>query len=164
MKRNKSSEIIFVLALFCIYTLSSLFLSVLGADIYRKNVESSEENYNIRTSVLYLTEKTRQNETIGSVRVDTAVGGDALVLSKDYGDGDIYETWIYAEEGYLCEVLVAPETEIVEGTGQKIMPISKMALTLNTSGLLEIEVEDIRGNLFNSTVYLECDTGVENDE
>ncbi len=153
--KKRVSDIFLTLALFCIYTLSSLFLSVLGADVYRENVFDSESNYNIRTSILYLTEKTRQSEFSNSIRVDSALDSDAVVISQDFG-GEIYENWIYVDDGYLCEVLIPQDGVIIPQAGQKIMPVEKLTLNLHNNGYMTIEVTDNLGNMFNSGIYLEC--------
>ncbi len=157
MNHSKSLtvDMIFVLALFSVYTLSSLFLAVIGADVYRNNADFSESNYNVRTSVLYLTEKVRQSENVDRVSIGTVNGLDALVLSQVIGE-DVYNTWIYTEEGYLCEVLTGEGMEIVPGIGQKIMPINSMSFDLDDKGLLSIGVTDSKEETYNAKVFLEC--------
>ncbi len=153
--KKHTADIFFVLSLFCLYTLSSLFLSVIGANIYERNVDVSETNYNIRTSALYLTEKARQSETAGSIRVDRFGETDALVLSREVSE-QIFETWIYVDDGHLCEVLVPAGTEVIPGIGQKIMPLARIDLALSDVNLLEIGVTDVKDNFYESRVFLEC--------
>ena len=53
-------DILFVIGLFCIFALSTIFLISIGADIYGKTVSNTEINFNDRTSFAYVTEKIRQ--------------------------------------------------------------------------------------------------------
>ena len=43
-------DILFVIGLFCIFALSTIFLISIGADIYGKTVSNTEINFNDRTS------------------------------------------------------------------------------------------------------------------
>ncbi len=152
--RGSKLGIIFTLMLFSVYTFSALFLAIIGVDVYERNVQSSNENYNIRTSVLYLTEKIRQNETNGTVRIDDTYSSQAIVLSQEINE-KIYETWVYIENGYLCEVLVPEGYEVAENSGQQIMPMSEFKFSLEENGLLNIEVLDEDGNHYSTSIFLE---------
>ncbi len=154
--RHRSGKlgIIFTLMLFSIYTFSALFLAIVGVDVYERNIQSSNANYNIRTSVLYLTEKIRQNEVEGTVRVDEMYSSEAIVLSQEINES-IYETWVYVENGYLCEVLVPAGFEVMENSGQKIMPMANFSFSLEENGLLNIEVLDEDGNTYSTSIFLE---------
>lgn len=148
-------DIVFVLGLFCVYTAGALFLAVIGADIYRQGVQSAKSNYNIRTSILYLTEKVRANDTAGGVAVRHIGGQSALVLNTQM-DGEDYETWIYMEDGYLCEVLLEKGGQVTNGIGQEIMQISDIVFELEEDRLLLIDVTDIDGQTADARVWLEC--------
>lgn len=50
-------DIFFVIALFCIFALSAIFLISIGADIYGKTVTNMENNFNTRTALAYVTER-----------------------------------------------------------------------------------------------------------
>ncbi len=155
MKETKGKlSIVFTLMLFAVYTFSALFLAIIGVDVYEKNVESSEKNYNVRTSVLYLTEKIRQNEMQESVRIDNTSSSQAIVLSQEINE-NIYETWIYIENGYLCEVLVPENFEVIENIGQKIMPINQLEFSINENGLLSLNVVDENGENYKASIFLE---------
>ncbi len=153
-QRSSSSELIFVLGLFGFYTLCALFLAITGANVYQKNVEATEFNYTFRTTVLYITEKVRQAESIDSVTIETLDQSDALVLSRDF-DGTKYNTWIYVEDGFLKEVLLAENMTVAHNIGQKIIPAQDMELSMSQNSLITIKLTDIDGNIFNSSVYLE---------
>ena len=47
-------DILFVLALFLVFTLSTLTLVLFGANIYQNTVNSMEDNYNARTVCSYI--------------------------------------------------------------------------------------------------------------
>jgi len=149
-----------VVALFFIYTICALLLSVMVADNYRMGAERSERNFNMRTSVLYLTEKVRQTNSAEGISVRQTAEGDALVLGMS-AEGERYETWIYVEDGYLREVLMSKGADLTPGIGQKIMPLSSLELELGQEGLLQIRVIDQTGERYDGKVFLEA-AGEEN--
>jgi hypothetical protein len=156
MRRERyNAEILFVVALFFLYTLFALLLSVMVAENYRGAAERSERNYNMRTSVLYLTEKVRQTNASEGISVRQSGEGDALVLGMS-AEGERYETWIYVEDGYLREVLLSKGADLAPGIGQKIMPLSLLDLELGREGLLQICVTDITGERYDGKVFLEA--------
>ena len=155
MRRNRdTAEILFVIGLFFLYTICTLLLSVMIANAYRRGAERSERNYNMRTSVLYLTEKVRQTSTAEKISVRQTDEGDALVLGM-LVEGERFETWIYVEDGYLREVLLLQGANVSPGIGQKIMPLSELVLELEPEGLLRIRVTDQTGETYDSQVFLE---------
>ena len=156
MRRERdTAEILFVIALFFLYTICTLLLSVMVADAYSRGAERSERNYNMRTSVLYLTEKVRQTTGAeGEISVRQTGEGDALVLGM-LVESEQYETWIYVEDGYLREVLLLQGADISPGIGQKIMPLSSLVLELGPEGLLQISVTDQTGEIYDGKVFLE---------
>ena len=137
MKRHVVEPLL-VLTLFFTYVAGALLLCVMGALVYQRAADTMQSGYDRRTGALYLTEKVRQHDTAGGVRVATLAQGDALVLTTRL-EGEAYETWIYVHKGYLCEVMVAAGNPVSPDGGQSIMPME--ALQLSTSGgLLHIHL------------------------
>ena len=124
MKRH-TLQILLMLALFGAYTICALFLNLIGANVYSMEASNIENNYDMRTGVLYLSEKIRQNDVENSIRVDQVSGSDALVLTENKS-GKGYETWIYVYGDSLCEILTPPRSTIKLSAGQVIMPVKSM--------------------------------------
>ncbi len=146
-------DILFVVCLFALYLVCTFTLCIIGINVYQKSISDSSENYNIRTSVLYITEKSRQNLSLNGIRVDTVADSSALVLSNTI-EGTVYNTWMYVEDGYLCEVLMPEGTEVIPDIGQKIMPMQKLELLINEDNLLSISVTDESGLSYSSSLYI----------
>ena len=83
-ERNHIVDVLFVLALFVVFTLSALVLVILGANVYRQTVSYMDENYEARTAYSYLTEKVRQNDVYGSIYVGELECQDVLIKEKLY--------------------------------------------------------------------------------
>ncbi len=155
--QNKLVDIVFVVTLFFLYLIFTFTLCVIGINVYQKNVNDSSQNYNIRTSVLYITEKTRQNFLNQAIRLDSVADSQALVLAQTI-EGNVYENWMYVEDGYLCEVLMPQNSTVIADIGQKIMPMSKLELEINENNLLEIAVTDEEGRLYTSSLFIQNST------
>lgn len=142
MKRHVVDTLL-VLTLFFTYVAGALLLCVMGAGVYKNAAAAMEHNYNRRTGALYLTEKIRQHDTAGGVRLSTMAGLDALVLT-DSVQGGVYETWIYVRDGQLCEVMVAAGQTALPSGGQAIMPMNALQAS-GSGGQLHLLLVDTDG-------------------
>ena len=107
--RNKPVvDILFLLALFCVFLISALFIVLFGAKIYRSTVSNMDQNFNSRTAVSYLTQKARSHDQTGGIQVKRMDGRDVLILSEE-ANGRTYLTYLYENDGFLCE-LTAEDT------------------------------------------------------
>ncbi len=156
MERIKKDtlSVIFVVSLFLLYTASSLILAIIGTQVYSDSADISEQNYNARTSLFYITEKVRQSEGAALISVGSVFDGDALILREEIGDYT-FDTYIYIEDGYLCELSIMAETAVSQDIGQRIMELSALSLSLSDYGILQIEIFDKDGNSFSTNLYLE---------
>ena len=84
-EKNSGKHIIdgvFVICLLLMFLISALTVIAIGANIYKKNVEQTSENYSQRISFAYITEKVRQADQKGLVYVEERFGKNALVLQQ----------------------------------------------------------------------------------
>ena len=147
-------ELLLVLLVFCIFAVGSLFLSAAGANSYKETAAIMQTNYDLRTGVLYLTEKTRQNDVAGSISVRQFNGSDALVLTEQV-TGRGFETWIFVYDGMLCEQMIASGAQIELSAIQNIMPMKSMILSLDTTTqMLRIDLETVEGDTSSTTLVL----------
>ncbi len=154
-RKQHAIDIIFVLSLFCVFAVLALFVVVLGANVYKGISEDMTKNFDARTSVAYLSEKIRQNDVLGGISVRDAGGMDALVLSQNAG-GEVYETWVYVQDGWLREVTVSAGTDAIQMGGERVMELADMQIE-QKDGLFDIEVEDVSGNRYTGMVYAKTD-------
>ena len=98
-------DILFVLGLFGVFTLSALVLVTLGANIYKNNLREMKTNYNSRSAYSYIAEKVRQNDISGNVTIEDFYGTDALVFTQNVND-EIYCTYLYYHNGILKELFM----------------------------------------------------------
>lgn len=138
-QENHIIDILFVIALFCIFALSAVFLITIGANIYGKTVSHMESNFNGRTSFAYVTEKIRQADKSGAVSVGDLEGHPALLITDKQGDTE-YITYIYEYEGYLKELLVRKDTPLGPFAGQDIMAVTEFTLNQINESLFSFTI------------------------
>ncbi|MBP3604243.1 MAG: DUF4860 domain-containing protein [Lachnospiraceae bacterium] len=128
-------DILFVIALLCIFALSSFFLISIGASIYSKTVTNMESNFNGRTAFAYITEKVRQSDATGLVSVSKLDDIPALAITQEIS-GVSYITYLYQYEGHLKELTIRKDTPLPASAGQNIIPLSDFSLTHKNDHLL----------------------------
>lgn len=119
-------DILFVIALFCIFALSAVFLITVGANIYGKTVSHMEDNFNCRTSFAYVTEKIRQADKNGAVSVGEFNGLPAILITESVDDTH-YITYLYEYNGFLKELMIREDTPLSPEAGQDILPVTEFS-------------------------------------
>lgn len=143
-------DILFIIALFCVFAVSALMLVIIGADVYKKTVQSMDSNFSQRTSYSYITEKLRQNDTTGAVSITSFGDSDAICITETYNDTD-YLTYLYLYEGSLCEINTRGDITTDPATGTIIIKMTDMSIEQITDGLYCATLND---GVESSTVYI----------
>ena len=122
-------DILFTLALFCVFSVCALMVVIMGADVYSKSVDDMQRNFDERTSLAYIATKLRQNDSAWySSASQTMEGGvQALVLNQTIDD-TAYRTWIYCYDGQLREIFTLAGLQPAPQEGQPIMELADLAV------------------------------------
>ena len=147
-KNTHSIQAVAVVLLLLLFAFSSLILVSLGASIYEGNVADMQEVSARRTAYAYLTQKVRQGDVAGRIRIGSFPGSadmDALIFFREVR-GEIYETYLYAFDGSLCELTVRQSAEASPDMGAAIFPVERFSVTedTQTKGLLHMELISLR--------------------
>ena len=138
MKRYKeeqhSIDFIFVLLLFCVFSLSILSVVYIGSHIYTSTTQTMEMNYNQNTVIQYIIEKVRQGNAYQQIEVKELEDCQALCISQND-----YTTYIYEDQHVLKELFIHNEESFHKGNGTTIMEVDKVSFSISHS-LLEINV------------------------
>lgn len=149
MKRMKKVthivDFLFPLTLFGVFAFCALAVVLIGSSVYKKTVASMDAHYNLNTSLSYVVEKIRQNDTQGSVSAENQSGIPVLILEQTYNDTP-YCTYIYAQEGHLKELFTKKESGFNPDDGESIMEISTFDITQIDDGLFHLTTADHDGN------------------
>lgn len=138
-------DLIFILSLFLLFTVTAVTTVLTGMKIYRHTTDAMGQNYETRTFSSYLTEKVRQNDVSGGISVYAQTGSgemeeitEALCLTNNVGDRT-YNTYLYLYNGYLRELTVSSDITELSGTaGQPILPAQAFSVTADNANLLHI--------------------------
>ena len=148
-KRSHVIDTLFVLCLLFLFIISAVTVILIGAGVYKKNVEAMSENHSHRIACAYISEKIRQSDVKGRVFTEEVFGQNTLVL-QDEVDGVLYNTYIYNYDGWLMELYAKSDLdEIYPQSGQKILKISSF------------DIKEIEDAFFKVSVTLDDGT-VEN--
>lgn len=128
-KSAHSIDTIFALLIFCLFTICSLLLVLIGANVYRGIVGDMDSNNETRACLSYVSNKVHAADS-GSVALQNVNGQQALVISAQYG-GENYRTYIYEYRGYLMELFTKAENGFTIGAGDKITKVSKFQMAKN---------------------------------
>lgn len=142
MEENQQKHIIdtlFVIALFCLFALSAIFLITIGANIYGRTINNMEDNFNNRTALAYITEKVRQFDSADSISVGTFQECPALIITSRIEDTE-YLTYLYEYNGYIKEIMVRKGMTLDPAIGQDIIAVSDFSLTAINDHLLNCTI------------------------
>ncbi len=140
-------DVLFVLALFCVFAASALMLVTLGANVYKQIVSDMDKNFEDRTAYSYVIEKLRQNDTSGAIEIGELEGTPALMLTEQIGDEE-YCTYLYLYNGFLKELSIRKDSfagNNIRSAGQNIMELSEFSMEEPEKGLLKLELDTGNG-------------------
>lgn len=169
MRREKPFivDILFVLAVFGVFTVCALVLVTIGSEIYRHTVDEMSRNYETRTAIAYIAEKIRQNDGLLSdssadvnnkISISTLEGIPALQITQEV-NGDNYLTYLYLHNGFLKELYIRSDTDLggnILAAGQDIIKLSDFRMTQINDNLLEIELITHSGKTHRMYASLHC--------
>ena len=153
-KRKHFINLLFTITLLGVFALTALSVAVLGARVYNLSAASMGSNSDTRTSLVYLAEKVRQSprwdfemRKVGNV--------DALVLKETFEDS-IIESWIFASDGRLREVVVKAGAQVTPADGQGIMALKSLSFERRDE-MLHITVETASGQVETLSLFRRVD-------
>lgn len=144
-------DFLFVLSLFCVFTVSAFLIVIIGANVYRSTVEHMENTYSTRTALSYVTEKIRRHDGDGLISLTEIEGIPALAF-YDNTDSEEYVTYIYSNGEALLEFTAKSDTDISPGMGKEVISVRNFSISEKEEGLFCLSAEDTAGN--TTTLYV----------
>lgn len=154
-----SVDVLFILALFCVFAGSAVLVMTFGAQVYQRTVSQMEDNYNARVSLSYVANQIRQHDESGAIALKTLDGDPALVLS-DGAESD-YATFIYYYDGALRELYCAKDDPLQAADGLPIVALESFEMTLDAQSRLRISAAAEGGRSRSLTLMLRSAGGGE---
>ncbi len=153
-KKNRIIDI-FPMLLFLVFTLSALGIVTFSVQIYRNIVERAEGRFNTETASAYISEKFRNHDQDGSIKVSDYKGNQAISIEETVKDVP-FITYIYVYDGYLRELY--SETGRVDALsasdGNEILPMEMMNISKISDRLLRVEFTDKEGKMAETYLSL----------
>lgn len=128
-------DTLFILSLFFVLTITSVFTVVFGAKIYEKAQNTMEENYELRTADLYLRNKIHTYDYEGGVVLD----GNIIILNSE-GNYKT-KTYLYVKDGYLQEMTASEGFVFNYQSGTSIVPVQVFDVEKTDDNMLHISIE-----------------------
>lgn len=155
--RRHVIDLLFTLALFCVFAASALLVVLIGADVYESSARGMDRNFDLQTSLHYVAAKVRQCDAAGAVHAGELGGAPALIIEQEFG-GEVYRTYLYAWEGSLCELFtVMDDPSPVDGT--PITKVPAFEVEQVNPRLLRVSCPDADGR--DAQLYLSLRSGKE---
>lgn len=153
--RRHAVDIIFTLTLFCVLAASSILVMVMGVHVYQGIAQRMSTNFDLRTSLSYISTKLRQCDTSSPAYIDD-FGGCKTIVVDEMIDGEMYRTRIYEYGGSLRELFTSVDLECVPEDGEPIMEIEGLDVEQRENGLLKVSVVDSRNNAASFIIHPRC--------
>ena len=140
MTRKHSLDALFALLLYGLFALLSLLLVLIGAQVYKNIVATSDAHSTVRASLSYVANKVRAGDVEGGIRIETRQDLPLLVLEEQAG-GATYETLIYYYDGALRERFQHSGAAFDPANGETLTALDGFALS-QEDDLLVVTVRD----------------------
>ena len=149
-------DVVFVLVLFCVFSMSLLFVLMTGARVYKDIKTSLEGQYTSQTCINYLSAKLRHYNDGNSIEISEIDGIPALCLSDTF-EGVEYNTYVYYKDGYVRELLAGPDFEADSDAGDTIIEVDSFSFGQVDDELIYVEYTSEDGKTLS--VYLNIYNG-----
>lgn len=151
IKSRHSIDVFFVLCVFLICAVSLLGMLFIGIRTQKKINLNTEDNFDMRTSLLYISNKAKHFNEVGKISVGNLNGENILIFEEEI-DNSVYTTKVYMYNGHLMELFTEKDYEISLDAGSVITEIESFEVKVLKDGLVEILVESLQGK--KSSVFI----------
>lgn len=144
IKKRHSMDVFFVLCIFLFCAISLLGMVFVGARTQQKINQSTEENFHMRTSLMYISNKAKFFHEEGKISIENFEGMATLVFEEEI-DGIKYTTKVYMYDGCLMELFTEKDYKLGADSGTIITELSSFEVKEINDGLIEVTVESPQG-------------------
>lgn len=131
-KKQHTIDILFVLALFCVFTLSALAVIYIGSRVYSSTVDTMDINFHNHVALDYITEKIHQNDSGNNIETQTKDNLEVLSIHETYNQ-QTYTTYIYSYDSQLKELFISDEEPFHKEDGENIMEIDSLSMKIDNN-------------------------------
>ena len=140
---NHKLDSLFILLIFSVFAVVSLFLVAIGAGLYQRVAERMGINEEVRSSLSYVVNKVRANDEAGALSLKT-YGGVPVLCMKQNGEDSGLTNYIYFYNGEICELLSFDDEGFQPENGDAIVAVDNFTMEAQ-GGLYTFTVTDSSG-------------------
>jgi len=155
-KGRTMTEIILVMVLLILFSISTLTLVATGSDSYINIINNNEDRSNLRVAQSYIHTKVRQNLEEDAVYISTftEVEGNCLVIKDGYSSVE-YETVIFLHDGKMKESIVVSGGSFNPEASFTLVEIDALDFQIINGRKLSFEASIVKGGRTkNLTSYI----------
>ncbi len=140
--RGGHVSLLFVILLFFMLALCTLFTILTGAKGYENMRERSETSYKEQTAFAYISNKVRQTDVAGAVFTKEIDGENVLVLEQLYGN-TMYHSYVFFDKktGTLRELFCEKDSELGPANADEILECDPISFSMAQDNLLCVKLE-----------------------
>jgi len=135
--KNRRIDTLFVLVVFCVFTVSVLIVLMFGANIYQNMTDISREEQDERTTLAYIWTRVKSNDSAGTVSVGEFNGISALFYDE-LSEDRMFRTAIYLYDGWVRELFSDIELDLPPASGVPIMQLDDLLFEEIEYGLIRV--------------------------
>lgn len=137
-------DFLFTLSLLGVFAITSVLVTLFGANTYERIVRKSRCTYETSSSLSYVREKMRQNDTSAGISIIRLEGTDVLEIQSTI-DELSFVTYIYFLDGELKELYQPQGDPFPLSTGQRILSLHGFSMEQLTDSLFRFTAFDENG-------------------
>lgn len=137
----------------CFFIFASLVIGFMAAKIYEINVTADKLDDMNNTSA-YFTAAIKENEYLSELRTASINRQVPALVMRNNIAGEVSETWLYVNDGYLCQLVQSPEQSISLETGTKIFPLKSADFIMLRDNLLEITFTTVDNQTCSMNIHI----------
>lgn len=154
-------DLLFTIALFCVFAVSSLSVILIGANVYRSVTSRASDTYSTRTVLSYIAQKFQSMDNGCPAELLNLDGLDTLALYQEY-NGELFVTYIYEDGESLRELFTRADAAFDPGAGSTIMKAAGFRIEEVKDGIFYLQVESPGGE--QAGVFLRPKSDPQKDE
>lgn len=141
LERTGRMSVLFSLLLLFVFLLSTVFLILIGSQVYQNIRQQNTNSFYSDTASNYIANKIRQLDTLDAVQIRKEDGQEILVITSEE-DNTTFETWIYAKDNSLMELYTPANSGLTVDDGLPILPCESLSFSLDAkTNLLTITLK-----------------------
>lgn len=161
-QKRHTTDVLFVLVLFLVFTASAFALILLGAKVYQSTSSRMENNYTVRTALAYVSEKIHHYDISGTISLEDKNGIPALTFTEKI-EGIPYITYIYFHDRSVKELFVKESQQFLPDQGSRIVDLADFTIEETEDGFYLLNARDDDGETLSLYVRPKSETSSDAD-